>query len=303
MKPYWETVTFENAYAPIKVYALDSDEPGKISILTQNANESDIRCSCTSGFMHCHSYLEMLYILEDNTRIVINGFEFYADTGDLILINQYDIHEVQWPKRHWVLLIDPTRIFHMPHKEIHAIFPRSASHKHIRHIDYPTPSADRMRSTFEALIASLKSSSNHGSPETTGQFYLLLNAIRAYTALSEENPVDVIPLSHQKVIHEVLVYLDEHYHNPVTLDEIALRAGVTPNYFCRFFKRITGRSLMSYLNELRCQRARDLIEGTELPITTIAFDTGFASASYFNRKFREHWGTSPSKFRGRQGKT
>lgn len=298
MKPYLETVTFDNPYAPIKVFTQDPAEPGRIVILTHDDNESEIRCTCTSGFMHCHSYLEMLYILEDHTHVVINGSGFYADIGDLILINQYDIHEVQWAKGQWVLLIDPTRVSHIPLNEVQALFPRSAGLKHIRREACPTLSYERMRISFEALIASLKNCHDHGSLETTGQLYLLLDAIRSYTASHEQEPADVIPFSQQEIIHEIMMYLDEHYHLPVTLEEVARRAGFTPNYFCRFFKRITGHSLMGYLNALRCQRARELIEGTDLPITSIALDTGFSSVSYFSRKFREHCGSSPSTLRG-----
>lgn len=62
---------------------------------------------------------------------------------------------------------------------------------------------------------------------------------------------------------------------------------MTPDSFSRFFRRIVGRSFTSYLNELKVARACALLYDTDLPITQVATESGFANLANFNRRFKE----------------
>ncbi len=170
-------------------------------------------------------------------------------------------------------------------------------HKWIKAKDFQNNKIEDIQTPFKAMIESLKSTHGKGSFVTTGQFYLFLDAIRSYTEALNETELDVVLYRDQKRIHEILIYLEEHYHEQTSLEDIAKKAGFTKHYFCRYFKKMMGKSFVDYLNEIRCQRARDLIENTEIPITTIALDTGFSSVSYFSRKFKSYWGESPRYYR------
>lgn len=302
MKPFWETVTFENSYVPLKVYELLSvdDEHGlyKVSALTQPGYIQELKSMCCGSFVHCHKYLECLYILEDHVRIQINGEVQYADKGDLVLINSYDVHEVDGRKSHWVLLFDPSKMQHFPKDQSHNLFPKLNQHKLIKAADQNQLKGEMIRDAIEKTLTTLRETQGYGNLETTGQFYLLLHAIADYTQHLNEDESDIVHYKDQQFIHDILQYLEEHFHEKLALETIAKRAGFSKNYFCRFFKKTTGRSFVNYLNEMRCQRARELIETTEMAITTIALDTGFSSVSYFSRKFREYWGVAPSELRG-----
>ena len=96
---------------------------------------------------------------------------------------------------------------------------------------------------------------------------------------------------------EVLSFLQLNKTNPVTLEETAAVAKMSPKSFCRFFKANTGKTLIEYLHELRIGEAcRRLLE-TNDPISEIAFDSGFQNLSHFNRRFRALKGKTPRDFR------
>ena len=86
------------------------------------------------------------------------------------------------------------------------------------------------------------------------------------------------------------------------LVELAHIAGVSPRHLTRAFKQATGRTMGDYVQEVRLDRARDLLAGTDLPLKEIASKLGFASLASFSTAFRRAAGETPTGYR-RQGST
>jgi AraC-like DNA-binding protein len=68
-------------------------------------------------------------------------------------------------------------------------------------------------------------------------------------------------------------------------------------HFCRTFKKLYGQSVIAHINELRVDKAEQLLQNTPLTITEIAFSVGFNDANYFSRVFRKKRGVSPQQTR------
>jgi two-component system response regulator YesN len=101
-------------------------------------------------------------------------------------------------------------------------------------------------------------------------------------------------------LRKVISFLGEHYHERISLPEVAQIACLSPTAFCRLFKRVTGRTLSDFVLRLRIDRAMDLLCESNQPITEIAFAVGFCSHSHFDSVFSRFTGVSPLRFR-RQG--
>jgi AraC family transcriptional regulator of adaptative response / DNA-3-methyladenine glycosylase II len=82
-----------------------------------------------------------------------------------------------------------------------------------------------------------------------------------------------------------------------TVERLADRLGVTPRHLSRLFQKHTGASPVQMAQTVRLQRAKRLLNESELPITMIAYRAGFKSLRRFNSAFRELYGRSPSKVR------
>lgn len=98
-------------------------------------------------------------------------------------------------------------------------------------------------------------------------------------------------------LKKVFSFLQQHYQEGISLDFVAEIACMSPCYFCKFFKKVTGSTLMDYVFRLRIDRAKELLLSSDLTITEIAYDTGFESHSYFDRIFRRFTKLSPHDYR------
>ena len=101
-----------------------------------------------------------------------------------------------------------------------------------------------------------------------------------------------------KRMREVMDFTIHHYDKNINLNEIASRANMTPNAFCRYFKQRTNKTYIQFLNELRLEHASKLLLSNEdLSISEIAEKSGFNNISNFNRQFKVVKKLSPTAFK------
>jgi len=95
-------------------------------------------------------------------------------------------------------------------------------------------------------------------------------------------------------------YILHHYRDALTLEEVAAEAHLTPQAFCRYFKKHTGVTFVTFLNEMRINQAcKKLTSGEYDCIATVAYNCGFNSITNFNRVFKSVAGTSPKEYLSR----
>lgn len=120
-------------------------------------------------------------------------------------------------------------------------------------------------------------------------FLLDLSRESSYVEMSAE-------VRENHLVSDILLYLEEHYAQDISLREIAEHTGKTPEYLCSCFRKETGETIMHALTSIRIGRARQmLLENPELPVYKIGEQCGFHSPSYFGRVFRANTGVSPQK--------
>ncbi len=92
-------------------------------------------------------------------------------------------------------------------------------------------------------------------------------------------------------------YIHEHFSEPITLDILATYLGLHKSYLCTIFKQTTKDSFCTYLNKVRIDESKKLLENTHLSMTDIALSVGFSSSSYFNTIFKKIVGKTPLEYR------
>ncbi len=92
-------------------------------------------------------------------------------------------------------------------------------------------------------------------------------------------------------------YILERYHRPLTLDEIARVAGISRSYLTELFKHYMKRSVVNYIQAVRCDHAAYLLSTTSFAIIDIAVETGFNNRQHFARTFQKVYGISPHEYR------
>ena len=94
-------------------------------------------------------------------------------------------------------------------------------------------------------------------------------------------------------------YIDEHFREDISRQEIADAMGMVPEYLSRMYKKQTGRSLVDAINIRRIDEAKILLEDPEVSVSEVALAVGCDNFTYFSTLFKKYTGASPNQYRKR----
>lgn len=119
--------------------------------------------------------------------------------------------------------------------------------------------------------------------------------------LYEKNPLSVA--AEEKSAGRMKLVLDhiqKNYGHEIELSELAALSNMSPNYFCRYFRKLTGQTPIEYLITYRLESACYALRNTDLSVTDISFACGFNDVSHFIKSFRKAYGITPKAYRTQQ---
>lgn len=151
-----------------------------------------------------------------------------------------------------------------------------------------------MTQTRRALLA------NHGDADAYLEALVDAMVARLASRRSVWTRRAALPGPESDAIRAALAHIDAHLAQPLTVAELAAAAGLSRHHFSRVFKAVTGSAPHAYLVQRRVQRARELIEGSDLPLADVALQTGFSSQAHMTDAFRQRLGVSPARLRRRR---
>lgn len=250
-----------------------------------------------TSFWHYHEEIEITFIQQgEGTRFVGDSIRSFTDY-DLVLIGRHTPHN--WvgsdqaknqPQRAVVIQFTPDLFNHL--KECEGFIDLFEQAR--RGIYFPKPnheiidlllgfetrdSIGRLTSLLRLLQCLQKAS------------YKEFLASEGYVFRQKQGQIDA---DFARVTH----YIMEHLNERLTIPQMAEKTNKVPQSFCRWFRKKSGSSFVSYLNKLRVEYACHLLLlENKLPVQEIAFGSGFESLSHFNRTFRKYKDQSPSQYR------
>ena len=110
-------------------------------------------------------------------------------------------------------------------------------------------------------------------------------------------PERTVTASFPSELRHILDYVDQHYTDTITAEDMAALTALTPHYFSEYFKKQCGICFCDYVNQVRLFRAMNLLNTTDLSIKEIAAAVGFHSQAYFTRLFTRQFALSPRAYR------
>lgn len=110
-------------------------------------------------------------------------------------------------------------------------------------------------------------------------------------------PMNVHSRGYATMAEETITYINEHFREDITVEELASRAGLSQYHFIRIFKKETGFTPHEYLVNTRIATARYLLKNSRLPVKDICYATGFSSESVFCGAFKRRQGMTPNQYR------
>lgn len=147
----------------------------------------------------------------------------------------------------------------------------------------------RLQHLMSAMIA-------ENEIQRISSFFLLLELI-SYSGEMQVVGRPVLENKQEKKLQEVYLFVLSHYQRVISLDEVAGSIGMQKASFCVFFKRMTGKSFITFLTEYRIHSAVQMLEKTTLTVAEISLQVGFNDVPHFNRAFRKQLRASPTQYR------
>lgn len=116
--------------------------------------------------------------------------------------------------------------------------------------------------------------------------------------LMEANPETEAEQPHTATLAEQCIrYMEEHYGNPIRLEDVARHIGRTPNYTSYLVRSATGLTVVEHLTAIRIKNACSLLAYSSVPIEEVARSCGFSDVAYFCRVFKNSVGITPNRYR------
>lgn len=252
--------------------------------------------------LHQHSFYEVFYFLSGKINYLVGSQTFHLLPGDILLISPEDQHcaVLQPQKGHYtriVLWIDKEFL-----KNIPTVFPGNLlqcfkiASRTRSNLFRPLPGQrQRIVEILNRLLVEEKMKHLYGSNllSIANVISLLVELNRAY-ADPEQLTVKNSASRTEELVNDVLIYLDERFADPITLDDLAARFFISKSYLSHIFKKYTGISVYRYITKKRLSVAKDLLDHGAMPLE-VSTDCGFNDYSTFYRAYKAEYGLLPKK--------
>ncbi len=244
---------------------------------------------------HTHDALEIIYMNRGSVQVSIDGAKTSIYPGDLALFRSRSIHEI-WTEDevendYFVLKLMPRILYNLSNQnEVDdfslSFIGRTPSLKTIWRKEEIAGSDIELG--LGRLIASLD------KKKKTTAVYKIISALMVLEGLySSGNSVnEKISLSADDLTYAVF-YINSHYAEPISAEQIAEMISVSQSSFSRSFKALTNQSFKDYLNTVRTARAEELLKNTGLSVKEVAISVGYNNISHFISVYKRYKGKTP----------
>lgn len=258
---------------------------------------------------HAHDFIELAILLKGESRFLIDGREYRVCEGDLLLLNPGTYHKSMVSRGAAQTATECYLAFtgvefkgcergHMP------LFGDRQIHTHM---------PDGLKQEIFRLCAAIDKESESLRP---GRYFMLKSyLIQVLCLIAREQKEEASLLkgpapsgyifksvNKKYVVGQIMKYLEEHYREKISLDQIAANMYLSSFYISKIFKSETGDTPINYLISLRMEKARELLDkDPQLSIQTVAAAVGYEDAYHFSKLFKKYYGLSPLYYKARAG--
>lgn len=258
----------------VKVLKIDCGEPGA-------------HCFGT----HWHERMELLVVEHGSINLTLGNGHISAEAGTVAVFmpgqphggfageNGVKYYAIMFDVRKFVNSTDASEKYLIPLAEQRVAFSgvvRSAE----------------IFSAAEELCREQLSGQKASSLIIMSSVYRILGLLYRSCVMSNEQPTAA-----DSRFKNITEFIDRHFCEEISSAALSRRFGYDEAYFCRRFKSVTGLRPMEYIQILRLEHARELIEADgDIKISELASNCGFSDPGYFARCFKKHYGTTPSAY-------
>ena len=233
---------------------------------------------------HWHQNPELLYFTKGSASITIATEVVSASEGDIIIIPSNALHNIAADNTVEYYCLIPDLEF----CKGFGIAPDAIDFIHKIHDINLTKKMDTIITEFERQAEYYK-------PIILSEIVSMLSYTARYHTAPSPVCLGKTHAAQLEMVKKAFLYINKHYFEEITLDSLADYVGVTRYYFCHIFKQLTDMTPVSYINYIRCKKAKELLSSKGQSVSQTAEQCGFSNLSYFTRTYKKYNGCLPSK--------
>ncbi len=238
-------------------------------------------------YLHWHENIEILYFLSGECSVVNGSEEIKTRKDDIIIINSEAIHGIRFNNN-----FSDYILVHLDHTFCESMGFNTSDYRFAKKIN-------------DQKIANLIKHALEEQQEMN-EFYQESVKITLLSVLLELFRNHIIKESKEhkisnkvKLTKKIIKYINKHFDEQLTIEDIENHCRYSRFYISRAFKEITGDTIMLYLNNVRIEKAKSLLENSNLSVSEISINCGFVSQSYFGKVFRKCENMSPLEYKSK----
>lgn len=253
--------------------------------------------------LHWHEHFEIIRIERGTAKIQVGGKQWIGASGDIYFVNSGELHAVYEPRDDFLMY---AIVFHPSLTALHAAdsaslelaAPYTAGIKTITAALRPgNEHYGMINGVLDLLIEEFGGRGDHYEQAVRS---LCRTAFLWFARWFTENTADgQLQQFRQKSerFKHLLDFIGQRYMEPITVERAARMVHLSPYHFCNTFKRLTGLTLIQFVNLQRIQEAERLLSNGTLTISEIAANVGCGSLQSFSKLYKQYRGRAPSKSR------
>lgn len=252
-----------------------------------SVSRTDEKASAHPRVMHAHDDLvEIVLVRGGESRYFVGGIPYDARRGDLFIFNSRTVHdEPSGPDQPVATSSLALGSLAVPGLRSNALIPEDASP--VCHLN--EAQTTRLARLYDVLYDELTAGNDDGAHHL---LMAILSLVEQYRAGADGRTA-----GGNIFAQRVKDYIDAHFAEEFSLQQMATALHVSPSYLSHACKEATGYSPLQYVLRRRIGEAQTLLITTDLPITRIAALVGYDNPSHFNTQFAKAVGMAPRTFR------
>lgn len=252
----------------------------------------------SSAISHWHDDVEFILILSGHMLYNVNGKVITLAEGEGIFVNARQLHygfsDDQSECLFLCLIIHPVILCTTARIEQHYIRPvlenRTQPYLHLH--------PDSGKEGF--ILDAVKKLYGLMDAETSelliqGLLYELWSAL--YLLVGKQERKNTPKNHHLVALKDMIAYIQNHYFDKITLDQICAAGNVGKTTCCTIFQKYINQTPITYLANYRLQKGIDLLRETDMNIAEISYEVGFSGASYFTETFHKVYNCTPTEYK------
>ena len=261
---------------------------------------------------HWHEEVEIMLLQEGSFHMEINMEQYQLEAPCICMINSGQLHELKVLSQEYresAVVFHPRLLSFCEQDKMQVeIICTLVDHQlQLPWVIYPENSVwvEVLREYFSMEQAFLRDNRKGGQDqflaETAAcQLNIKASLLKILSCLQYADMLQVYELRENVQIGYIktaLSYIHENYREKIYIRDLAARAGLNEQYFCRLFRRVIRMSPVEYMNSYRMKKAVALLEQSEMSITEVTYECGFHDMGGFIREFKKITGTTPLQYR------